>query len=204
MPTQRRNGSTEEKDMKFLSPIDEHTYTRVMGVDPSSHGIACTVVEKGFPFATVKIDFGAGSVFDRILRARKYFPKVLEVYEPEFVVIEQTILVQNPETTRKLSYVVGVLVAECLVREILVEDVPPATWKSFMGIKPLTKKWKESILAELGPTAGRKEIERLKKSQLQDKLKEKFPKFEWGDNDVADSTGIGLWAYEKRGIRISD
>lgn len=203
VPAQRRNVLVE-KEMNFLTPLNEHVYSRVLGVDPSSHCVACTVVEDAAPLATVKIELGAGSVFERIFKARKYFPKILEIYKPQFVAIEQTILIQNPETTRKLSYTVGVLVGECLIRDISVVDVPPATWKSFMGVKPLTKRWKESILSELGPTEGRKEIERLKKSQLQDKLKEDFPHFEWDDNDVADSTGIGLWAYGKYGIRVAD
>jgi hypothetical protein len=110
------------------------------------------------------------------------------------VAIEQTILIQNPETTRKLSYAVGVLIAECLIRDIPIVDVPPATWKSFMGVKPLTKAWKQKILTDLGETEGRKEIERLRKSQLQDILGKRFPQFNWEDNDLADSCGIGLWA----------
>lgn len=199
MSAQKRT-SVIEKEMKFLSPVDEHIYTRVMGVDPSSHCVACSIVENGSPLSTVRIELGAGDVFKRIHKARQYFPKILDIYKPEFVAIEQTILIQNPETTRKLSYTVGILIAECLIRDIEVRDVPPATWKSFMGVKPLTKKWKESIIAERGATEGRKEIDRLKKSQLQEKLKEKFPHFDWSDNDIADSTGIALWAFGIHGI----
>lgn len=189
---------------KILEPPETHKYARVLGVDPSSAKVACSVIEAGKPVATVKIDLGAGDVFQRIHKARIYFPKVLDLYKPQYVAIEQTILIQNPETTRKLSYTVGTLIAECLYRELPVEDVPPATWKSFMGVKPLTKRWKEQILAELGDTEGKKEIARLKKSQLQDKLSNLFPQFDWSDNDIADSTGIGLWCFGRYGIQLVD
>lgn len=184
----------------ILKPPETHLYSRVLGVDPSSSTVACAVIETNKPTACMKIDLGSGDVFQRIYRARKYFPKILDLYKPQYVAIEQTILIQNPETTRKLSYVVGTLIAECLYREIPVEDVPPATWKSFMGIKPLTKKWKEKIVSELGDTEGRKEISRLKKSQLQEKLAIQFPQFNWSDNDIADSAGIGLWAFGRYGV----
>lgn len=167
-------------------------------------GVACCLVVHGIPEATVKLDLGAGDLFKRLRRARYYFPKVLELYKPEFVAIEQTILIQNPETTRKLSYTVGVLMAETLIRDVPLIDVPPATWKSALGAKPMTKKRKEKIVEELGPTEGRKEISRLKKSQVQDILRGRFPQFPWEDDDIADSAGIGLWAFGQYGIQLPD
>jgi len=175
----------------------------VLGVDPSSVGIASTLIVAGEPRMTIKIELGAGDLYARLYRARKYFPKVLDICNPDFVVIEQTILIQNPETTRKLSYTVGILMAETLMRGISLMDVPPATWKSYLGIKPMTKRRKDEIISKLGETEGRKEISRLKKSPVQDILKERFPNFSWEDNDVADSAGIGLWGFDKYGIKAS-
>lgn len=191
---------------KLLAESGEKKFSKILGVDPSSQKIACTLIEYGVPVATVKLDLKGGDIYERIHRARIYFPQVLEAYEPGFVCIEQSIMVQNPETSRKLSYVSGVLMGEVLVRDIFLRDVPPMTWKSFIGAKPLTKRWKEQIISELGETEGRKEIQRLKKSQVQDILKERYPNFSsiWEDNDVADSGGIGLWAYSVFGEGMAD
>lgn len=143
-----------------------------------------------------KISLGKGEIYDRILAVRKNFGAILVQYAPDLVCVEQTVMIQNPETTRKLSYIVGVVMAETLNSGIDMIDVPPMTWKSAIGAKPINKKWKESIVAEFGEKAGKAEINRLKKSQVQDKLSIIYPSWSkiWEDNDIADSCGIAWWA----------
>lgn len=177
----------------------DRRYHRVLGIDPSTRGIACSLIVDGKITATMKINLGDGDIYHKIAKARKYFSPVLEMYKPEVVIVEQTVYIQNPETTRKLSYIVGILMGEAIHRDIYLEDVPPATWKSFIGARAIRKNEKESIIQELGLTEGRKEIQRRRKSQVQDILNERFSQFDWSDDDVADSAGIALWGYSKFG-----
>lgn len=188
-------GSTGMKELL----LSDRKYVRIMGIDPSSHKIATCLLEYGKPTSLVALDLGGGDLYARLYEVRRRFPKILDLYGPHYVCVEQTILIQNPETSRKLSYVVGTLMAEVLIRDIPIIDIPPPTWKAKLGVKPVTKKWKESIISELGETDGRKEIDRLRKNQTQARLKERFPEFKWSDHDLADACGIALYAFSQYG-----
>lgn len=185
---------------KILEDSLPKKYNRVLGIDPSSFKIACTVMEQGSPKATISLSLGDGDIYSRLYQARKRFPSVLDIYQPDYVGIEQSIFVQNPETSRKLSYVVGCLIGEILYRHIPMTDVPPSQWKSNLGVKSLTKIRKDEILAKLGERDGRKEITRLKKSQCQDILREKYPGWRWDDDDIADSCGIAWYIWGLYGL----
>lgn len=185
---------------KILEDSLPKRYHRVLGVDPSSFKVACTLIEHGEPQMTIALNLGDGDIYQRIYQARKRFPKVLDIYKPDYVGIEQSIFVQNPETSRKLSYVVGCLMAEVLYRHIPMDDVPPSQWKAYLGVKPLTKSEKNEILEKLGQTDGRKEIDRIKKSRCQDILRDRFPWWRWEDDDIADSCGIALYSWSIHGV----
>lgn len=197
LPDENAKGDPQQ-EMKGIIHSDRR-YHRVLGVDPATRGIACSVVDHDDLVATMKIQFGDGDIYDKIKKARQYFPKILDLYNPEVVVIEQSIFVQNHDTARKMSYVVGVLMGEVLIRGIVFNDVPPASWKSFVGARPIRQAEKDKVISELGQTEGKKEIKNRRKNQVQEIMKKQFPAFNWSDDDIADSCGIALWGYDKYG-----
>jgi Holliday junction resolvasome RuvABC endonuclease subunit len=184
---------------KILEDSSPHKFRRILGIDPSSKKIACTLIVDGIIMATVALSLGSGNIYERLFDVRKRYPHLLDIYQPDFVGIEQAIFVQNPATSRKLSYIVGVIIAETLHKEIVLEDISPAEWKSFLGVKPLTKTKKNEIISRLGQTVGRKEIHNLKKTQTQNILRDQYPNFVWDDDDIADSCGIALYFWSKYG-----
>ena len=181
--------------------IDAHVKHKVLGIDSSTFSIANTLVVDGEIKATTKIDLGKGELPTRLYKARRNFPGVLRGFAPDLVAVEQSIYVQSADAVRKLSYIIGIIMAETLVRDIEIVDVPPMQWKSFIGVKALTASRKNEIIKELGEKEGRKHITSLKKTMVQDVLRTKFPA--WGnvldDNDIADATAIALFAYHTYG-----
>lgn len=208
MPRKKRVENSK-KGLNFLSQKNgwgggqtKGSKKRVLGIDPSTRAIAACLLIEGQPQTLLKMDLFKSDLYDRLHRAKKWFPMILEIYKPDLCVIEQPIFLKNPMTTKNLSYVVGILLGEILINDIEVVDISPSTWKRFLGYKFLTRQHQAEIIAALGKTAGRKEIERLRKSQIQDILKDRYPMFDWSDNDIADACGIALWAWSNHGEAI--
>lgn len=184
---------------KLLKRPESPRYSRVLGIDPSSVKIAAAVIEAGEMKATVTIPIKGQDIYEKILVVRTNYASILSAYKPQFVCVEQTISLQNPMVSRKLSYLVGIIIAETLYREIPIIDVPPMTWKSRIGVKPIYKAQKQDIILKLGETAGRKEVQRLKKSQTQEIMSMMYPHFSWVDDDLADAAGIATYAWSEYG-----
>ena len=169
--------------------MDEHDRTRVLGIDPSTNALAFTLVEDGRPVIWGKMVFyRKADITGKLFMIKPMLDFMLEqTGEPTLVTIEQMISVQNPQTTRVLTYVSGAIMYELTRQGYDVVDVPPMTWKSYMGYMRVTKK----LIQQTGMTT--KEANALRKSQTQDKLKATFDYFDAKDSDVADSCGIALW-----------
>jgi Holliday junction resolvasome RuvABC endonuclease subunit len=176
-------------------------YDRVIGIDVSTKLIAVTVVDRGEPLALVSVGLPRGDINLRLSYARKWFSIVLDVYKPGACYIEAPILVQNPLATKHLAYMVGILFGECLERGIETADVPPMEWKSHIGYRAISKQERERVLSEYGETEGRKELRKIRKAQVQEKLKDRYPMFakQLESDDLADALGIALYCWEKLG-----
>lgn len=184
---------------KILAGLKAKKYDRIIGIDSSTQGIAIAVVDGGRLTEVMYLPLPKADIFARLQKARKWISGILRGWNPDFVMIEAPIYIQNPNTTKNLSYVVGIIVGECLVQNIEVSDVPPSVWKSWIGYKRITKVQQADIMSRLGPTEGRKEIQRLRKSQIQDIMRCRFPRTKWDNDNIADATAIALFAYDKLG-----
>lgn len=171
-----------------------------MGVDASTRGVGICVVENGKIKSVSKLRLSTKKdIKGRLGEIRTWFPAIVGLYTPDFVLVEEPVMIQNPLATKYISYVVGIIYAECVVRELDVGDVSPTSWKSLMGAKPVTKGEKIALAKKHGDKEARKIAQKLRKSRVQDILRKSHPHFNWDDNDVADSAGIALYAWEKWG-----
>lgn len=165
--------------------------TRVLGIDPSSNAIAWTVIEDGRPVRWGKMIFYRKSTLaDKFKMLKPMIDLMVAEAQPTFVVIEQMISVQNPQTTRILSYIAGAIYYELSTMGYEVVDTPPMTWKNYHGYTRVTK----NLIAANRWT--KKEADHFRKSQLQDKIADKWEWFKYSDSDVSDSCGIALWGAE--------
>jgi len=194
--------------MKFLEELKTPDYDVVMGIDASSRHIGISVLKSSYIISLAAIDLSEATIYERMKDLRLKISVLIDHYHPEFVMIESPIMVQNPLTTKNLSYIAGIIIALFVDRNIPIEEVGPMTWKSWVGYKRLTPKIKEEIIESLGKTAGNKEINHQKKHQVQMILQKRYP--QWAktlENDnLADALGIALFAEaqleERKGEKV--
>lgn len=177
---------------------------RVIAIDPASHSLAWVVydIKSGQMsiFACGKIQYkdykGASAKFSVI---NKELKKIYKEYQPRFAIIEQSIYVQNFETSRIISYIIGYSWGVLNNFGCDVTDVNPLVWKSGIGYKNLKKKEQEEIAnnGEKGSLAIKLKKER--KRRVEEIVKNYFkdiPEY-LDDDDIIDAAGIGLWYCKK-------
>jgi predicted RNase H-like nuclease len=74
-----------------------------------------------------------------------------------------------------------------------VSDVPPLTWKPFIGYKNVSAKEK----AEWAVTMEQKEVKKKAEFERKERVKriidQRIPNHGCTDHDIIDSMGIGIW-----------
>lgn len=177
---------------RLIEKMHDVDRTRVLGIDPSSNAIAWTLIENGRPVRWGKLTFYRKSTLQaKFIMLQDMMNIILNDTNPTYVVLEQMISVQNPQTTRVLSYIAGAIMYECAIRGYHVEDVPPMTWKNYHGYTRVTKQ----LVAANRWT--KKEADHFRKSQMQDKIADRWNHFHYSDTDVSDSCGIALWGAQE-------
>lgn len=177
---------------------------RIIAIDPASHSLAWVIydikISKISIFACGKINYkdhkGASAKFSVIDKELK---KIYKEYKPSLGIIEQSIYVQNFETSRIISYIIGYSWGVLNNFGCQVIDVNPLVWKSGIGYKNLNKKEQEKISqnGEKGSLAIKLKKER--KRRVQEIVKNYFkeiPEY-LKDDDIIDAAGIGLWYCKK-------
>lgn len=175
-------------------------YKRILGIDSSSTGIAWSLLVDNRLDACGKIKLDKiKDVGDKLRETHLGLAAILHTYAPDHVFVEKSIFVRNPATARLLSYVVGTIIACCMVEGFEVTDVEPATWKALFQYKNLSSKFVQQAKAALGPTEGKKLCDRLRKSQTMRVLVHNYDCISLveEDHDVADSLGLAVYGWNK-------
>ena len=179
--------------------------TRVLAIDPSSHSLAWVIyvvtLDKINLIANGKIDYKKDKdVSIKFKAIDSGLNKIIEEFKPKDAIIEQSIYVQNFETSRIISYIIGYSWGVLSAGGCLVSDVNPLMWKSGIGYKNLNKKDAESLKnnGEKGSLQIKQKNER--KKRVREIVSKYFDKDDIGidDDDIIDAAGIGLWFALKR------
>lgn len=175
---------------------------KIVGIDSSSKSIAISVYERGETtklVETTKMKFGdKDTMRDKLEKINIFVPMYLQsLGKVHAVVIEQTIYIQSPQTSRILSYIVGHIWGKCLEYCENVVDVPIMTWKAYIGYKNVTKKDIAAWTEEMGSTEAKKKAAKERKDRTGNIMKQKIDGIDAvDDNDVMDAIAIGFWATE--------
>lgn len=194
--------------MKLNKERDMARYRKVMGIDSSSTGVAWTLLNNGIMVDQGKIKLSKiKDMPNKLATVDEELTKILKRHKPSRVFVEKSIFVRNPATARTLSYIVGGIMTTVMRAKIEVEDVEPATWKSFFGYKNLSSSFVSSCKKKMGNTEGKKFCDRLRKSQTWRVIAHNYPcqadrSDASDDHDIADSWGIALWGYDKVGREL--
>lgn len=167
-------------------------------IDSSSKSLAFAIYEKKESARLIsagKINFPA-DMSNRLKVINGSVQAIFTAFpEINHVVIEQTIYIQSPQTSRILSYVVGHIYGKCLEYCPDVRDVEVMKWKSHIGYKNVSKIEKAAWEKQFGTTEAKKIAAKERKERTGKIIKEKIRNIDHvEDYDIIDAIAIGLWA----------
>jgi Holliday junction resolvasome RuvABC endonuclease subunit len=127
--------------------------------------------------------------------------KVIEEYKPEVAAIEQSVYIQNFQSSRIISYIIGFTWGIMHQNNVKTRDVNPLTWKPNIGYKNLSKK--DMYELENNGLKGSTQIKAKneRKKRVRDIVSIAFGEDTPGldDDDIIDALGIALWYYKTGG-----
>lgn len=176
---------------------------RLIALDPASHSIAWSIFDlnsKSISVAgTGKIDFSKEKEMSSKLKIiNNDLSHVCSEYNPDRAAIEQSVYIQNFQSSRIISYIIGfswgVLIRSCSE----VVDINPLIWKNKIGYKNVNKKDKDAFIQEFGEKNIQKRLKDERKLRVKNIVEKKLG-FYTEDSDINDSLGIGLWYALDRG-----
>jgi Holliday junction resolvasome RuvABC endonuclease subunit len=186
--------------MKLLSDVKP---CRIIALDPASHSLAWSIFDlskdKIFVVDTGKIDFSKQKeMSEKLAIINTELSSICDQFNPDRAVIEQSVYIQNFQSSRIISYIIGfswgVLIRSC--EEVV--DVNPLVWKNKIGYKNVGKKEKDSFIKEFGEKNLQKRLKDERKNRVRVIVESRLGVFS-DDPDINDSLGIGLWYALDRG-----
>lgn len=190
------------KTLKKKEKQDPSPSGRYLCIDSSSKSLAYAVLDKKnsndiFLVSAGKLHFPS-DMASRLIAINNGVDFLFSNYKNiDHVVIEQTIYIQSPQTSRILSYIVGHIWGKCLEYCDDVRDVEVMKWKSHIGYKNVSKQEKIQWTNQFGETEAKKIAAKERKERTGKIIKQKIENIDHiTDHDVADSIAIGLWAVD--------
>jgi crossover junction endodeoxyribonuclease RuvC len=189
--------------MSLKNIVGSNDWQKVIAIDPASHSLAWAVVTKEKDvIATGKIDLKKEKTeSEKFAKIYKEMSSVIDMYKPDVAAIEQSVYVQNFQSSRIISYVIGFTWGILHQAGIKTRDINPLQWKPAIGYKNVTKQDKSSL--EKNGTKGSIQIKM--KNERKTRVREivsiaygnETPGLE--DDDIIDALGIALWYYKTGG-----
>lgn len=186
-----------------LQYLKKEKVKTVLAIDPASHSLAWCIMERVDGnlaiIKTDKISFIKNSAIEeKFSQIKLGITSICDIYKPDVCVIEQSVYIQNFQTSRLLSYIIGFTwgMASFTCKRVL--DVSPLVWRSGIGYKNLTIKDKD-LLKENGQ---KKNIELKKKDERKRRVRVIIEEYfnandlDLGDDDIVDAVGIAIWYWK--------
>jgi Holliday junction resolvasome RuvABC endonuclease subunit len=172
---------------------------RVLGIDASTASVAFCLIEDGKIIKIGKLPIVGATIYDKIKDAGQKAKAIKQVTNPEYVAIEQAIMVRSADAGLKIAMVVGALLANILDKKTEVVTLTPIQWQSYIGNNNFTKAMKEEVKSKYpgkGEAFIKARIREIRKQKTMDFFKEFGVDVD--DNDVGDAMGIAYYAYKEK------
>ena len=191
--------------MTISKTLGKMNYSNCLSIDPSSTSLAWAVISsKNKLKATGKILFPKGSSMSKKFECiNSEIKEIVATHSIDRSVIEQSVYIQNFQSSRILSYIIGHTYGELIRLGIECEDITPLSWKPAIGYKNVSRREIEEL--------KKKGIDLSNQAKLKNERKDRVRKIilsAYGDNidgveddDIVDAIGIGLWYHLKYGSR---
>ena len=183
--------------MKILD-VQKKNINKILSIDPASHSLAFAVLTPKKLVAKGKVMFPKGADMhtrQKIIAAS--IPKLLRKHKPDYLLVEESIYLQNPTTSRTLAYIVGGIWCQGAAENVSTGHVGPLKWKPGVGYRNVSKKEKDEMLPVLGTKgAVDKWAANERKERVRTIVLDRIPGLEETDTDITDAIAIGLWGLE--------
>ena len=186
--------------MSLKNIVKRDKWDRVIAIDPASHSLAWAILTYDKELiATGKIDLSKdkeqSAKFNKI---RKELLEIVETYSPDAAVIEQSVYIQNFQTSRVISYIIGFTWGVMSDKCNFIEDVSPLMWKPAIGYKNVSKKDGEYLSKNGKKGSVQVKLKNERKERVREIVAVAFGKDAPGieDDDIVDAIGISLWYWK--------
>ena len=186
--------------MSLKNIVKKEKWNRVIAIDPASHSLAWAVLTYDKELiATGKIDLTKekeqSQKFNKI---KKELVAIVQEYSPDVAAIEQSVYIQNFQTSRVISYIIGFTWGIISDQCDAIEDVSPLVWKPAIGYKNVSKRDGE-VLSKNGKKGSLQvKMKNERKERVREIVSVSFGKDTPGieDDDIVDAIGISLWYWK--------
>lgn len=189
--------------MSLKNIVNSKTWQNLIAIDPASHSLAWAVIdnEKNV-VATGKILLNKEKdISEKLAKIAVELVPIIEKYKPDCAAIEQSVYIQNFQSSRIISYIIGFTWGLLFQNGVKTQDINPLIWKPAIGYRNLTKQDKSTL--EKNGVKGSIQIKM--KNERKKRVRE-IVTIAYGDDtpgldddDIIDALGIGLWFYKTGG-----
>jgi Holliday junction resolvasome RuvABC endonuclease subunit len=152
--------------------------------------------------ATGKIDLKKDKTeSEKFAKIADEIEKVIKEHKPDVAAIEQSVYVQNFQSSRIISYIIGFTWGILHQSGIKTRDINPLKWKPAIGYKNLSKQDRSSLESNGIKGSINIKMKNERKTRVRDIVSIAYgddtPGLE--DDDIIDALGIALWYYKTGG-----
>lgn len=178
-----------------ISSFSKVQGTKVLGIDASTHTIAYCIFDNKKVVEYGELNFDGGTIYERILNAKRIVKALRDRFEVDFVAIEAAVMVRSAQTGLKMAYAFGAIMGELLENGAEVFEVHPLKWQSYIGNNNYTKVQKDEVKKQFPGKSDswiKNEIRLRRKKKTLDFMAELGVKTD--SDNVADAAGIAWYA----------
>lgn len=173
----------------------------VLGLDSSTNSCAFCLYNENGPVRWGEIKFDGNNVFERLSDGQRKVGTALKALNPDLIIFESAVFVQNKKTVVLLAYSFGAIVAALMHRGTAVEEIPPITWQNAINNKPLSKAEKQAIQKQYPDKKAswyQNKYRETRKQKTMDWVKARYG-IDVPNDNVSDAIAIASVGYEKFG-----
>jgi Holliday junction resolvasome RuvABC endonuclease subunit len=190
--------------MSLKNIVKKSKWERVLAIDPASHSLAWAILTYDKELiATGKIDLKQQKdQSDKFNKIKKELTEVVEQYKPDVAAIEQSVYIQNFQTSRVISYIIGFTWGIISDQCDAIEDVSPLVWKPAIGYRNVTKQDADVISKNGAKGSLNIKLKNERKNRVREIVSVSFGKDTHGleDDDIVDAIGIALWYWKVKKV----
>ena len=190
-------------DVNLKNIVNPNRWDKLLAIDPASHSLAWAVIDSDKNVIDVgKIVFDKDKdVSEKLAKIATGINSIIDEHHPDVAAIEQSVYIQNFQSSRIISYIIGFTWGLLFTKGVKTRDVNPLSWKPNIGYKNLTKQDQKDLEKNGIKGSIQIKMKNERKKRVRDIVSIAYGQDTPGleDDDIIDALGIALWYYKTGG-----